>query len=49
MKTILGLDLGTNSPERDKIMPIKELKGVERISLKRGESRKVTIRLKKFL
>lgn len=36
-------------PERDKIMPIKELKGFERISLKRGESRKVTIRLKKDL
>ena len=36
-------------PERDKIMPLKELKGFERISLKRGESRKVTIRLKKDL
>lgn len=36
-------------PERDKIMPIKELKGFERISLKRGGSRKVTIRLKKDL
>lgn len=36
-------------PERDETMPLKELKGFERISLRRGENRKVTIRLPKDL
>lgn len=36
-------------PERDEVMPLKELKGFERVSLKSGESRKVTIRLRKDL
>lgn len=36
-------------PGRDEIMPIKELKGFERISLKSGESRTVQIKLRKDL
>lgn len=36
-------------PGRDEIMPIKELKGFERISLKSGESRMVQIKLRKDL
>lgn len=36
-------------PERDEIMPIKELKGFERVYLKKGERRTVTIRLRKDL
>lgn len=36
-------------PERDEAMPVKELKGFERISLKSGESGKVTIKLRKDL
>lgn len=38
-----------NLPERDEVMPLKELKGFERVSLKGGESRKVTIKLRKDL
>lgn len=36
-------------PGRDEIMPIKELKGFERVSLKSGESRMVQIKLRKDL
>lgn len=36
-------------PEREEVMPLKELKGFERVSLKSGESRQVTIRLRKDL
>ena len=36
-------------PERDEAMPIKELKGFERVTLKSGESRKVTLKLRKDL
>lgn len=32
-------------PERDEIMPLKELKGFKRVSLKSGESQRITIRL----
>lgn len=38
-----------NLPERNEVMPLKELKGFERVSLKGGESRKVTIKLRKDL
>lgn len=34
-------------PERDEIMPLKELKGFKRVSLKSGESQRITIRLRK--
>lgn len=38
------------APYRDEIMPIKELKGFEKVFLKKGESRNVSIRLcKEFL
>lgn len=36
-------------PERNEVMPVKELKGFERVSLKGGESKKVTIKLRKDL
>ncbi len=36
-------------PERGEVMPVKELKGFERVSLKSGESKKVTIKLRKDL
>ena len=36
-------------PEREEVMPVKELKGFERVSLKSGESKKVTIKLRKDL
>ena len=36
-------------PERDEIMPIKELKGFERVTLKSGENKKVTLKLRKDL
>lgn len=36
-------------PGQDEAMPLKELKGFERVSLKSGESRKVTIKLRKDL
>ena len=36
-------------PEREEMMPVKELKGFERVSLKSGESKKVTIKLQKDL
>lgn len=36
-------------PGRDEVMPIKELKGFERITLKSGENRKVQIKLRKDL
>lgn len=35
--------------ERNEVMPVKELKGFERVSLKGGESKKVTIKLRKDL
>lgn len=34
-------------PERDEVMPIKELKGFERASLKRGEKQTVNVKLRK--
>lgn len=34
-------------PERDEVMPIKELKGFERVTLKSGENKKVTLKLRK--
>ena len=36
-------------PERDEVMPIKELKGFERVTLKSGENKKVTLKLRKDL
>lgn len=36
-------------PERGEVMPVKELKGFERVSLKSGESKEVTIKLRKDL
>ena len=36
-------------PERNEVMPVKELKGFERVSLKGGESKKVTVKLRKDL
>lgn len=36
-------------PARDEVMPLKELKGFQRVSLNSGESRKVTIKLRKDL
>lgn len=36
-------------PERNEVMPVKELKGFERVSLKGGESKRVTIKLRKDL
>ena len=36
-------------PQRNEVMPVKELKGFERVTLKRGESRDVTINLRKDL
>jgi len=36
-------------PGRDEVMPLKELKGFERVSLKSAESRMVTIKLRKDL
>lgn len=36
-------------PCRDEAMPIKELKGFQRVSLKRGESKEVSIKLRKDL
>lgn len=36
-------------PNRDEIMPAKELKGFRRVSLKRGEKRKVEIKVRKDL
>ena len=35
--------------ERNEVMPVKELKGFERVSLKGGESKKVTVKLRKDL
>lgn len=36
-------------PQRNEVMPVKELKGFERVTLKKGESRDVTIKLRKDL
>lgn len=36
-------------PARNEVMPLKELKGFQRVSLNSGESRKVTIKLRKDL
>ena len=36
-------------PERNEVMPVKELKGFERVSLKGGGSKKVTVKLRKDL
>lgn len=36
-------------PNRDEVMPLKELKGFERVSLKRGEQKDVSIKLRKDL
>lgn len=36
-------------PERGEVIPVKELKGFERVSLKSGESKEVTIKLRKDL
>ena len=36
-------------PERDEVMPVKELKGFERVALKSGENKKMTLKLRKDL
>ena len=36
-------------PERDEVMPVKELKGFERVALKSGENKKITLKLRKDL
>ena len=36
-------------PERDEVMPVKELKGFERVASKSGEHKKMTLKLRKDL